>query len=223
MTASPDPKRWGIIRRLVSPTLSRVRALPYGDVMAVPIVSSLWITCVPSVLSSLRVVLAVGFVFLKRESPWRPVVVLVAATSDLVDGYLARRFGVTSWQGGLLDAIADKLFTLIVLVAFVFDDELAYWQVLLLLLRDITVALAAGYIALIGEWPAFKKMSSRIFGKATTTAMFVFIMAMLFLEEYPLLKPVIITTTATFSVLASADYAMLFVRGLKDRSRRESG
>src|SRR5437762_11062741 len=37
------------------------------------------------------------------------VVFLIAAFSDLLDGYLARRYGTTSELGILLDPIADKL------------------------------------------------------------------------------------------------------------------
>jgi CDP-diacylglycerol--glycerol-3-phosphate 3-phosphatidyltransferase len=37
------------------------------------------------------------------------VVFLIAAFSDLIDGYLARRYGTTSELGILLDPIADKL------------------------------------------------------------------------------------------------------------------
>ena len=176
-----------------------------------------WIACLPSVLSSLRIVLAVGFVFLPA---WRLGAVLGAAATDLVDGYLARRFRVTSWQGGLLDAIADKLFTLTVLAVLTVNELLWPWQVLVLLLRDITVSLLAAYIAIIGEWQSFKKMPSRFFGRATTAAMFaVFLGALCFEDHW--LAIAIFALGAALSISASLDYVLLFARGLRGLRGRE--
>ena len=61
---------------------------------------------VPNVLSGLRLVLAAGFWALPPS--WRLAAVIAGGLSDWLDGFIARRFGVTSVAGGLLDGIADK-------------------------------------------------------------------------------------------------------------------
>jgi cardiolipin synthase (CMP-forming) len=64
---------------------------------------------------------------------------LVAATTDYLDGYLARRLGQTSELGALLDSLADILAALICLTLAVY---FRLWPVYLLLawgLRDMTV------------------------------------------------------------------------------------
>lgn len=179
------------------------------------------LACAPSILSSSRLVLALAFFFLPCE--WRRVAVFGAAVTDLVDGHLARRFGVTSWQGGLLDAISDKLFVLIVVMVITIDGLLQPWQVLILLLRDFTVALLAVYIALIGEWHAFKKMPSRFSGKAMTAAMFVIFLTVLSFPRDHELTDWIFLLAALLSIVASADYIILFGRRLRERSPQQPG
>jgi CDP-diacylglycerol--glycerol-3-phosphate 3-phosphatidyltransferase len=64
---------------------------------------------------------------------------LVAATTDYLDGYLARRLNLTSELGVLLDSLADILTALICLTAAVY---VRLWPVYLLIawgIRDMTV------------------------------------------------------------------------------------
>ena len=63
---------------------------------------------IPSLLSGLRLLLALIFPFV--PSSWWIWLIVGGGASDFFDGQLARRWHVQTWQGGLLDAIADKLF-----------------------------------------------------------------------------------------------------------------
>jgi CDP-diacylglycerol--glycerol-3-phosphate 3-phosphatidyltransferase/cardiolipin synthase len=129
-----------------------------------------WIIVVPNVLSTLRLILAGMFGFVDPKGWW--LMILAAGLSDFADGFIARRFAASSWAGGLLDAIADKTFALIVLITFTADDRLDVWQTLMLLSRDFVVVFVAIYAAMTGRWHAFRKMPSRLFGKLTTASMF---------------------------------------------------
>ena len=70
------------------------------------------------------------------------LIFIVAALTDWLDGWLARRLGAQSALGALLDPIADKVLTGAYLVAYTFiaggNPALAV-PVALLLLRDIVV------------------------------------------------------------------------------------
>jgi len=70
----------------------------------------------------------------------------LAAFSDGVDGFLARRFGWTSRLGAILDPLADKGMILAALLALVMAQVLPVWLFVMLLLRDLSiVALATHY------------------------------------------------------------------------------
>jgi phosphatidylglycerophosphate synthase len=72
----------------------------------------------PTTLSLLRLVLGPAFVLALEMSATLPLVVaLLAATSDFVDGRLARRLGVSSTRGAVLDVVGDGVFVLSALAA----------------------------------------------------------------------------------------------------------
>jgi len=165
---------------------------------------------IPSALSLLRLGLAAWFPL--AAPALRPALLIAAALSDFVDGWIARRFKLATWLGGLLDALADKLFALAALLTFTFGAELTGWQAMLLLARDFAVALIALYAIVKRKWYAFRHMPARWFGKVTTAAMFLFF---LLLATWPGQRqafwPAFILT-ATLSFAAAIDYLIVFAR-----------
>ncbi|MGI8530786.1 MAG: CDP-alcohol phosphatidyltransferase family protein [Geodermatophilaceae bacterium] len=69
------------------------------------------------------------------------VVLAVAGITDYLDGTLARRLGQTSRLGVLLDPLADRLYIISTLVAFVVRDLIPLWLAALILGRDLVLAL----------------------------------------------------------------------------------
>jgi len=78
-------------------------------------------------------------------------VFLAAAATDLLDGYLARRWGQITTVGTLLDPIADKLLISAALVSLVDIHRVPAWMVILIISREFAVsglrsiAAASGY------------------------------------------------------------------------------
>ncbi len=74
-----------------------------------------------------------------RDCIWAAVVYSLAAITDLVDGYLARRMNVVSVLGKFLDPLADKLLVMATLVWMVPLGRIDAWIVVLLLAREISI------------------------------------------------------------------------------------
>jgi cardiolipin synthase len=72
-------------------------------------------------------------------------VFLIAALSDLADGYIARRFGMVSRLGGLLDPVADKLNMFVATLVLASKDLVPVWLAAAIIARD--VAIVAGVVA----------------------------------------------------------------------------
>lgn len=164
----------------------------------------------PSALSALRLVLA--GVLPSVAGPWRTAVVVVAGLTDWSDGFIARRFNATSWQGGLLDAIADKLFTLSALLTLTFDGPLRTWQLGPLLLRDVTVGSIALYGSLSGQWSTFRRVPSRMPGRITTAALFALFLVGCQWPTKAALVMAMFALAAVSSAAAAVDYLRLFLR-----------
>src|SRR5882672_6880112 len=64
----------------------------------------------------------------------------VAAATDLLDGYLARRWKQVTTIGTLLDPIADKLLVSAALIALVQEKVVPAWLVILLVGREFAVS-----------------------------------------------------------------------------------
>jgi CDP-diacylglycerol--glycerol-3-phosphate 3-phosphatidyltransferase len=77
---------------------------------------------------------------------------LVAAATDLLDGYLARRWGQVTTVGTLLDPIADKLLVSSALISLVQVRIVPAWMVILIIGREFaisglrSIAAAEGYV-----------------------------------------------------------------------------
>lgn len=150
--------------------------------------------------------LALSFPFVPEAL--RLPVVVTAGVSDVLDGVIARHFGVTSWQGGLLDGAADKLFTTTALIVLTSADLLQLWELGLILTRDLCVAGACIVVLLRRRFGDFERMQSRFAGKATTLLIFV-LMSALLLDLEPLRFPLLGLCIAS-SFAAAVDSAQSF-------------
>ena len=171
----------------------------------------------PNLLTVLRLGLAAVFPF--APPGWGLAIVLAAGCSDVLDGWIARRFGATSVVGALLDGIADKAFVITVLGTLLGRGEIAWWQAGLVLVRDATVAVTFLYVLWRRAWEALPHMDARLPGKLTTTVLFAWFVALLAKPLEALIGPLFVLGAAA-SVWAGVDYAVRFVTLLGVATRR---
>ena len=108
----------------------------------------------------------------------RPIAAIlfgVAAITDFLDGWVARRYGQASKFGEFLDPVADKLMVAIVLVMLVQGDPDWYVDIIAMIIigREITVSALREWMATIGEranvkvtWAGKLKTVLQMFGIA---------------------------------------------------------
>jgi CDP-diacylglycerol--glycerol-3-phosphate 3-phosphatidyltransferase len=131
----------------------------------------------------------------------------VAAATDFLDGYLARRWEVTTKLGSFLDTTADKLLVTGVLVALVAVDRVSPWIVSIIVGREFVVMALRGVIAAEGT-----VMQPSLLGKAKTTVQFAAIaLAVLrpgeplggqYVDEWAMLAAAVITVASALDYLA---------------------
>ena len=107
----------------------------------------------PNFITLTRILLIPVFVVLfATPTPDRSlsaaVVFVIAAVTDMLDGYLARRNGQVTTLGMLLDPIADKLLVLSALILLLNVDRVSALVAILIIAREVAVtgirAIAAG-------------------------------------------------------------------------------
>jgi len=104
-----------------------------------------WLRQLPNVITSIRILLVVPIAM--ALSGRRPVETLwlfcIAAASDGIDGFLAKRFGWQTDLGGLLDPIADKLLLITVFVMLALLGSVPVWLTAAVIARDCVIVLGA--------------------------------------------------------------------------------
>src|SRR5688572_27146823 len=97
--------------------------------------SDLWLW--PSLISLCRIPLAVVFALFVDRPHVAFGVLALAAASDVLDGWYARRYQQVTVTGAVVDPITDKLFVATVAISLVVTNKLAIWGVVLLSVREI--------------------------------------------------------------------------------------
>jgi len=158
----------------------------------------------PDALTILRLPCAVAFL-LVDDAIVRASVLAVAASSDLVDGWLARRVGGSRY-GPALDPIADKLFIAAGFWVVLRSGLLNPFEIGAVLLRDI-MALLAFLTTVVLARPT--TLPARAGGKAVTVLQLLTLVA--FIAESPLVRP-LAWATAAVGLYAIWDYGRAATR-----------
>jgi len=97
------------------------------------------IVTVPNVLSFIRLLLVpVFFVLIIDGQEFLALITLaVASLSDYLDGIIARRFGLITRLGQLLDPAADRLFIFAALIGLSISEIVPWWFVAIVVARDV--------------------------------------------------------------------------------------
>ena len=130
-----------------------------------------WQWNVPNVLSLVRILLVPVFLvlYLSGRQDWAFLTLLVSGVTDLLDGFIARRFNMITDCGKLLDPISDKLTQVAMVVALATTNAQILPLAALCLLKE--VCQAVGGVILLKKGCAVH--GSKWFGKASTVVFYV--------------------------------------------------
>ena len=107
------------------------------------------------------------------------LIFVVAAATDWLDGYLARRWQQTSAFGAFLDPVADKLMVAAALIVLVWLGRLDAVLAVIIIGREITISALREWMARIG---AHRSVAVSMVGKIKTTAQMVAIPLLLYYQ-----------------------------------------
>jgi CDP-diacylglycerol--glycerol-3-phosphate 3-phosphatidyltransferase/cardiolipin synthase len=104
-------------------------------------------------IAAIPVVVVLFYSPMENARPIAAIVFGLAAVTDMLDGWVARRFGQMSKFGEFLDPVADKLMVAIVLVMLVQGDPLWFVDIIAMIIigREITISALREWMATIGE------------------------------------------------------------------------
>ena len=132
----------------------------------------------PNIICVLRIALVwpVAAALAHREYLLALALIIVAGVSDVLDGYLAKRFNWTSELGKLLDPLADKLLLVTVFVEAAWLGLAPWWLTSAVVARDVLIGLGAMVFRL---WFGPLRGRPTISSKINTAMQLLYPMAML--------------------------------------------
>jgi cardiolipin synthase len=176
----------------------------------------------PNLLSALRLLAApfAAWLILDGHDIAAVLIFAAAGASDGLDGFIARRWGVTSAFGAWLDPIADKLLMLFCFTALYCVSVTPLWLLVLVVARDLAIVFGWLLIRLM-SLPA--PTAPLPIGKLSTVVQILYIFTMLLLLSFDVHAPRLVEAAAwgcgLFVILSAAAYAGIFLRGLISGSR----
>lgn len=143
---------------------------------------------------------------------------VLAAVSDSMDGYLARRFNQVTRFGKLIDPVADKLLVAAALLALVQVGRLPSWVAWVIIGRELAVTGLRSVAAAEGL-----VISASVWGKAKTVTQVVAITMMIVADNrllawvplLPLLTVLALWVAVVFTLYSGFEYAYRYWRGTR--------
>src|SRR5512144_2112807 len=177
---------------------------------------------IPTALTWLRIVLIPVFVAVYYlPDPWLSLaaknwtamsIFSVAAVTDWLDGYLARRWGVVSAFGAFLDPVADKLMVCAALIMLVWLRRAEVYLAVIIIGREIAISALREWMAQLGQ---SKSVAVALIGKIKTGAQMTAIIALLLYEPLipgistPLLGTLALWVAAILTLWSMVHYLKL--------------
>ncbi len=154
-----------------------------------------------------------GYFFLKGEYLLAVVMFLTASLTDILDGYIARKYGmITSW-GKLADPLADKMMQLTALVLLTIRDKIPGAILAIFMIKEA--------LMVIGGILLYKKekfvVSSNWYGKLATVIFHFAIIMLVFDAPYGMVYILVALTATLFA------FIMYFIRYRRIRISNRDG
>lgn len=171
---------------------------------------------IPNALTILRLFLVPVFVLLYNKGDdytMRSIaaaVFVVASLTDVLDGYIARKYNLITDFGKLADPVADKLMQISAIGCLAIDGRISAWIVVLFVFKEIVMIL--GGLSLLKEKFV---VQSKWSGKIATIILFVCVIIIIVADESLLSNrnaSMLMCISLVATIFAFFDYAKMFIK-----------
>ena len=187
--------------------MSRRAGKRFAASVALPQMNRGALFTVPNTVSLSRLVLAFAFVIV-TDTGDRVALILSAGATDFLDGWLARHRNSETASGALIDPIADRVFVLAAVSAYLVHDILSTTQYFIFLSRDLATAVGFLVAKLV---PRLKpvEFKARMMGKIVTVVQLGALLGVILIPRY---SDYIIALIGVLSGVAIVDYTLALWR-----------
>lgn len=196
---------------------------------------------IPNILTVLRFVLIPGIItaIVKENYILAFIILTISGLTDVLDGYIARKFNFITDFGKLIDPLADKATQISILATLSIVDIIPTWILIIIVVKEFAMISGASFL-----YGKDLVVSSKWYGKLATVLFYVAIVVSLFIREFedliisktfvnstinPLLSidmPIYILALicSVFSLIMyiKAFYAQGYLKGIQNKESKEN-
>jgi CDP-diacylglycerol--glycerol-3-phosphate 3-phosphatidyltransferase len=137
------------------------------------------------------------------------IVFVLASITDLMDGAIARRYGLVTTFGKIADPIADKALTGVALIGLSLLGDLPWWVTAIILIREIGVTLLRFWVIEHGVIPASRGGKAKTLAQTVAITMY---LADVPFPWWPTASAVVMGIAVVLTVVTGLDYVVRAVR-----------
>lgn len=160
---------------------------------------------IPNILSYIRIILVPVFivVFLSASSPpdylLSIMIVVLSALTDLLDGYIARKYNIITDWGKIIDPIADKLMQAAMLFTLVYKVKWIFLLVILFVIKELVSLAVSAFLFKKG-----KHLNGAIWcGKVCTVVLYIVMLTFIAIPRLELWVVYLLIGIASFFMIVS--------------------
>ena len=164
---------------------------------------------IPNFLTLIRLLLIPFYIYLFLIGNYitSGILFVIATSTDLLDGYIARKYSMETEIGKLLDPIADKLTVISILSMLIYLDIIPRFIAVILLIRESIIFLSTSIAYIFGK----NFVNPSILGKLSIAFLYAGLAARLF--ELNILSNYILYLALPLNIISGIAY---FVNAIKN-------
>lgn len=169
------------------------------------------IITIPNILSFIRILLIPVFVLFYVYDNYIAsfITVAVSGVTDVVDGFIARRFNMVSAFGKALDPVADKLTQIAIFICLCFSFQYICIPLTLLIVKEVII----GVLSLKVIEKTGTTYSASWYGKLSTATIYVYAIAHILWKDVPLWLSITLTAVCVATMILA--FVMYGIRNAK--------
>lgn len=138
---------------------------------------------IPNALTVLRffIIPFIIYYLVKEEYIMAFIMLVLSGLTDILDGFIARKFKLITNFGKLIDPLADKLTQISVLCTLLFKNIIPLWIIVIVLLKEASMVCGASFL-----YGRNLVVSSRWYGKVATVLFYIAIAVSLIIRQFSL-------------------------------------
>jgi len=175
------------------------------------------IVTIPNILSFFRLCLIPVIVWLycfKQSYFFATLVLLLSGITDIIDGYIARRFHMVSDLGKILDPVADKLTQGVTMLCLTTRFKKMWFPLTLL----IIAAVFMGVTGLLAIHKTQAVMSANWHGKANTVGLYIMMLIhLLWFDIPPVVSDILIGICTGMTALSLILYGIQNIKAIRKK------